>query len=86
MNTIDVIDSWKKPKKRINKSLGNRLVEDKIRFNKLQEIKSKTFNDAINKLNKTLKKSESLLHINHYPKKMTLIPFCQKMKLIILKN
>ena len=86
MSSIDVIDSRKKSRIRINKSLGNRLVEDKIRFNKLQEIKSKTFNKAINDLNKTLKRSESLLQINHYPKKNDIDSFLPKNEVIYLKK
>ena len=39
---------WILGKSLIKNSLGNRLVEDKIIFNKLQEIKSKTFTEAIN--------------------------------------
>ena len=52
-----------------NKSLGNRLVEDKIRYYKLQQKKSQKFNSVLKKLNQTLRKSESLLQINHYPLK-----------------
>ena len=86
MSTIDIIGSSKKSRIRISKSLGNRLVEDKIRFNKLQEIKSKTFNKAINDLNKTLKRSESLLQINHYPKKNDIDSFLPKNEVIYLKK
>jgi hypothetical protein len=86
MSTIDILDSGKKSRIRISKSLGNRLVEDKIRFNKLQEIKIKTFNKAINDLNKTLKRSESLLQINHYPKKNDIDSFFPKNEVIFLKK
>ena len=69
MSSLDAIRT-NKHKIKIKKTLGNRLVEDRKRFCKLQQIKSKTFNEALNNLNKTLKRSESLLQINnHYPPK-----------------
>ena len=86
MNVINVINSRKKSKIRLNKSLGNRLVEDKIRYYKLQEIKSKTFNEAIKNLNNTLRRSESLLQINHYSKKNDIISFLPKDEVNYLKK
>ena len=69
MNSLNISKSDKRTRNKIDKSLGNRLVEDKIKYYQFQKQKSKTFNDAIIKLNKTLRKSESLAQINHYPLK-----------------
>ena len=66
---LDDITYKKKNKDRNSKSLGYKIIENKKRLQKFHEKNNKTFNDAIIQLNKTLKKSESLLHINHYPEK-----------------
>ena len=53
-----------------NKLIGEKIIEEKNIYNKLREKKNKSFNEAIIRLNKILKSSESLLQINnHYPKK-----------------
>ena len=86
MSSIDIFRPRKKIKIRINKSLGNKLVEDKINFYKLNEQKSKIFNDTIRNLNKTLKKSESLLQINHYSPKNDISSVLSKDELNYLKQ
>ena len=85
MNTLDDIKS-RNSIKRIKKSLGNILVENRKRYNKLQEAKSKTFNEAIRNLNKTLKRSESLLQINHYPQKNDINTVLPKHEINYLKK
>jgi len=53
-----------------NKLIGEKIIEEKNIYNKLREKNNKSFNEAIIRLNKILKSSESLLQINnHYPKK-----------------
>jgi len=53
-----------------NKLIGEKIIEEKNIYNKLREKKNKSYNEAIIRLNKILKSSESLLQINnHYPKK-----------------
>ena len=86
MSSFDIFKPNKKTKIRINKSLGNRLVEDRIRFYKLNEQKSKIFNDTIKNLNKTLQKSESLLQINHYQPKNDISSVLSKDELNYLKK
>jgi hypothetical protein len=48
--------------------------------------KDKTFNEVIDNLNKTLKKSESLLHLNHYPKKNDIDSLFPKKEINIIKK
>ena len=87
MSSLDAIRSNKPKIKKIKKTLGNRLVEDRKRLNKLQQTKSKTFNEAINNLNKTLKRSESLFQINHhYPPKNNINAMLPKYEINYLKK
>ena len=85
MNLLD-----EKPKNnsklKINKSLGTILVEDRIRYYKLKEKKSKTFNEAIENLNKTLRRTESLLQVTHYPKKNDINNYLPKEKINYIKK
>ena len=69
MNSLNISKSDKRTRNKIDKSLGNRLVEDKIKYYQFQKQKSKTFNEVIQGLNEELRKSESLAQINHYPLK-----------------
>lgn len=86
MSSLDAIRP-NKPKKKIKKTLGNRLVEDRKRHNKLQQIKSRTFNEAIENLNKTLKRTESLFQINHhYPPKNDINAMLPKYEINYLKK
>ena len=86
MSSFGIFKPSKKTKIRINKSLGNRLVEDKIRFYKLNKQKSKNFNETIKNLNQTLQKSESLLQINHYQPKNDISSVLSKDELNYLKK
>ena len=86
MNILDMNNSGKKIMNKMNMSLGNRLVENRKSYDKLIEIKSKTFNEAIKNLNKTLRRSESLLQINHYPKKNDIDSFLPKSEVNYLKK
>ena len=86
MSSFGIFKPSKKTKIRINKSLGNRLVEDKIRFYKLNKQKSKNFNETIKNLNQALQKSESLLQINHYQPKNDISSVLSKDELNYLKK
>ena len=62
-----------------NKLIGEKIIEEKSKYNKLREKNNKSFNEAILRLNKILKNSESLLQINnHYPKKNDISSFLPK--------
>ena len=62
-----------------NKLIGERIIEEKNKYNKFREKNNKSFNEAILRLNKILKNSESLLQINnHYPKKNDISSFLPK--------
>ena len=69
-----------------NKSIGHILVENQKNFYKFNLEKSKTFNKVIDKLNRTLKQTESLLNINHYPKKILIDNMLPKEKINYLKK
>ena len=86
MSSFGIFKPSKKTKIRINKSLGNRLVEDKIRFYKLNKQKSKNFNETIKNINQALQKSESLLQINHYQPKNDISSVLSKDELNYLKK
>ena len=87
MNKLELNKSRNKGREKISYlSLGNRLVEDKKNFFKLKLKKDKTFNEAIENLNGTLKKTESLLHINHYQKKNDIDSLFPRKQLNYLKK
>lgn len=69
MFTNDTDRSKKTPRLKENKSVGNLLLLNKRRFNKLKEKQSATFLKAIGNLNTSLKKSESLINIPYSIKK-----------------
>ena len=52
-----------------NKSVGNLILLNKRRFNKLKEKQNETLIKAIQSLNKSLKKSESLVNLPHFIKR-----------------
>ncbi len=70
-----------------NKLIGERIIEEKNKYNKFREKNNKSFNEAILRLNKILKNSESLLQINnHYPKKNDISSFLPKNEANYLKK
>jgi hypothetical protein len=70
-----------------NKLIGEKIIEEKIKYCKLREKNNKSFNEAIIRLNKLLKNSESLLQINsHYPKKNGISSFLPKNESNYLKK
>lgn len=85
MASLDAVKSNKK-KNKIKKTLGHIMVEDRKRYSKLQEVKSKTFNEALKNLNNTLRRSESLLQVNHYPQKIDISSILPKYEINYLKQ
>lgn len=70
-----------------NKLIGEKIIEEKNKYHKLREKNNKSFNEAILRLNKILKNSESLLQINnHYPKKNDISSFLPKNESNYLKK
>ena len=69
MLTRDSDTSKKTPRLKEDKSVGYLILLNKRKFNKLKEKQTATFIDAIGKLNKSLKKSESLVNLPSYIKR-----------------
>ena len=86
MSTLYSKKSRNNSKFKINKSLGAILVEDRKRYHQLKEKKSKTFNEVLENLNKTLRRTQSLLQVNHYPKKNDINNYLPKEKINYIKK
>ena len=69
MLTKDSDTSKKTPRLKENKSVGYLILLNKRKFNKLKEKQTATFIKAIGKLNKSLKKSESLVNLPSFIKR-----------------
>ena len=80
-------DSNRTHRMKQNKSVGNLILLNKRRLDKLREKKSDTFIKALVNLNNSLKKSESLVHMpNHIKKNNSILKLFQRKEKIINKK